>query len=92
MQASTDLETPVRLINDCTYLAGEIRLMALGIGHLGFVEINSVLEETSRTMDSCGMQWRTRYLVINMPVTIPHFRKIFELVYIKEPRLPKDLL
>lgn len=89
LHAPTDLETPVRLINDCTYLAGEIGLMALGMGHLGFVDIKLVLEETSKAMDSCGVQWRTRYLVRRISVMNAHWRKISKPVYMRGSKLPK---
>jgi hypothetical protein len=37
--------------------------MALGIGHMGYEDIKAALEETSTTMDLCGVIWRERYLV-----------------------------
>jgi hypothetical protein len=63
LHAGVDLETPIRLINDCFYIAGEIGLMALGMSHLGFISITNILEETSQDMDICGIHWKTRYLV-----------------------------
>jgi hypothetical protein len=58
-----EIETPIRLINDCIYLSGEMGLIALGLGHMGFNEITSVLEEVGQTMDLCAVSWRERYLV-----------------------------
>jgi hypothetical protein len=60
---STGVETSIRLINDCFYLAGEIGLMALGIGHLGYNEMTASLNEVSQIMDLCGITWREKYLV-----------------------------
>lgn len=60
---SVEMETPLRLVNDSFYLAGEIGLMALGIRHMGFLELTRALEEASQTMDLCGISWRQRYLV-----------------------------
>ena len=64
---SIEGETSIRLINDCFYLAGEIGLMALGIGHLGYHDITATLNEVSQTMDLCGVSWREKYLVIPFP-------------------------
>jgi hypothetical protein len=61
--ASTTDETPIRLCNDCSYLAGETALMALGMGHMGLQDLTRVLEEVSSQMDFCGVYWRERYLV-----------------------------
>jgi hypothetical protein len=65
--ASTADETPLRLCNDCGYLAGETALMALGMGHLGLRDLTRVLEEVSSQMDFCGVYWRERYLVSHTP-------------------------
>jgi hypothetical protein len=62
--APTSAETPIRLVNDCSFLSGEIALMAVGIGHMGYEDIKTVLEEISSTMDLCGVIWREGYLVI----------------------------
>jgi len=64
LHASTTAESPIRLVNDCFYLAGEIGLMALGLGHMGYSEINAALKDISSTMDLCGVHWRERYLVV----------------------------
>ena len=64
------MEIPIRLINDCFYLAGEMGLMALGIGHLGFNEIAAILEEISQTMDLCAVSWRDRYLVCSQRINV----------------------
>ena len=61
--ASYGDETPVRLCNDCFYLAGETSLMALGMGHMGLQDLTRVLETISSEMDLCGAYWRERYLV-----------------------------
>jgi hypothetical protein len=61
--APNSAETPIRLVNDCSFLSGEIALMAVGIGHMGYEDIKTVLEEISSTMDLCGVIWRERYLV-----------------------------
>jgi hypothetical protein len=61
--APASAEIPIRLINDCSFLSGEIALMALGIGHMGYEDIKAALEETSTAMDLCGVIWRERYLV-----------------------------
>jgi hypothetical protein len=66
LHASFSEETPLRLVNDCFYVAGEIGLMGLGMGQLGLLEITTVLEEISATMDLCGVHWRERYLVISL--------------------------
>lgn len=70
--ASTTEETPIRLCNDCAYLAGETGLMALGMGHLGLGDLGSVLEEVSSQMDFCGVYWRERYLVCPSPPSLVH--------------------
>ena len=58
-----EVEIPVRLVNDCFYLSGEIGLMALGVGHMGYNELTATLQEVSQTMDLCGVTWREQYLV-----------------------------
>lgn len=63
LHAPTSIESPVRLVNDCFFLAGEIGLMALGLGHMGYTDVYSALQEISSTMDLCGVNWRDRYLV-----------------------------
>ena len=75
---STQVETSIRLINDCFYLAGEIGLMALGIGHLGYNEITATLNEVSQTMDLCGVTWREKYLVPSFSSGVD-CRKMYEL-------------
>jgi hypothetical protein len=75
---SMQVETAIRLSNDCFYLAGEIGLMALGIGHLGYDEITATLNEVSQTMDLCGVVWRDKYLVPSFPNGVD-CREMYEL-------------
>ena len=65
LHATVQPDIPLRLMNDCRYLAGEIGLMTLGMSHLGWNEITVVLEELRQTMESCAITWRERYLVIS---------------------------
>jgi len=61
--ANSSVDIPVRLFNDCFYLAGEIGLMGLGMAEMGFVDVAGTLTEISETSDSCGVGWRDKYLV-----------------------------
>jgi len=75
LHATVQADIPLRLVNDCRYLAGEIGLMTLGMSHLGLNEITSVLEELRQTMESSAVTWRDRYLVIHS-ITYSDFRLI----------------
>jgi len=61
--ADVSAESPLRLINDCGFLAGEIGLLALGIHQVGYVDLSRTLETLSQSMDLCGVTWREQYLV-----------------------------
>lgn len=63
LYASSEPDSPLRLVNDCNYLSGEVGLMSFGIGHMGFYDLNAALGEISRHMDLCAVYWKERYLV-----------------------------
>jgi len=60
--AGADDELCLRLINDCFYLAGEVALVAVGMGHMGYGEVVTCFREISEKLDLCGVLWRDRYL------------------------------
>jgi hypothetical protein len=60
-------ELCLRLVNDCFYLAGEVGLVAVGVGSMGYVDVGAVFREISEKLDLCGVLWRDRYLVQTHP-------------------------
>jgi hypothetical protein len=62
--AGVNEEIPVRLANDCFYLAGEIGLMGIGMGEMGFEDVGRVLSQISEILDLCGVGWREKYMVL----------------------------
>jgi len=60
--AGADDELCLRLVNDCFYLAGEVALVAVGMGHMGYGEVVICFREIVEKLDLCGVLWRDRYL------------------------------
>jgi hypothetical protein len=63
LYAESSPESPVRLINDCGYLAGEIGLLGLGMQQVGYPDLGGSLMSVSAAMDLSGASWREQYLV-----------------------------
>ena len=81
--APTGEEIPLRLMNDCFYLAGEVGLIGGGFGEVGMVEVRGCLEGIAEKMDLCGCAWRERYMVRN-PFLLPFY---FILMFLRGMRL-----